>query len=92
MVPIGPRTISERSERVPKRFQQGCPTELKPSLEQRFCIIFFVFIQGFRVRRPSRAQPARNELQSQVPPGTRTTSQGTKRVPKRLQQGCPTEL
>eukprot|EP00959_Pyramimonas_sp_CCMP1952_P007489 156670-Pyramimonas_sp.AAC.1 len=51
MVPIGPRTISERSKRVPKRFQQGCPTELEPSLEQRFCV-FSAFLQGFCARSP----------------------------------------
>eukprot|EP00959_Pyramimonas_sp_CCMP1952_P079808 1668627-Pyramimonas_sp.AAC.1 len=52
MFPTGPRTISERSKRVPKRLQQGCPTDLKPSLEQRFCIIFHMFLPGFRARSP----------------------------------------
>eukprot|EP00959_Pyramimonas_sp_CCMP1952_P173557 3626681-Pyramimonas_sp.AAC.1 len=52
MVPIGPRTISERSKRVLKWLQQGCPTELKPSLERRLGIIFFVFLHGFRARSP----------------------------------------
>eukprot|EP00959_Pyramimonas_sp_CCMP1952_P138185 2892444-Pyramimonas_sp.AAC.1 len=52
MVPIGPGTISERSKRAPKRLQQGCPTELKPSLEQRCRIIVLVFLQGFGARSP----------------------------------------
>eukprot|EP00959_Pyramimonas_sp_CCMP1952_P267537 5593793-Pyramimonas_sp.AAC.1 len=57
MVPIIPRTISERSERVPKRLQQGCPTELNPSLEQRCCIIVHAFSRGFRVWSPRGRSP-----------------------------------